>query len=263
MQDTCEQIENINLGGVNDSEVVGNRSYTAAIKNLVEKIATGKLRLSFVHPAAITPTLMMKRICSLWLGLSAIASLTVSLAAEAQSGPTVGPERGQNHRSKLLYGPEGVYAKIPARDEFGRDQLAMFRDWNPDPVGNHQANLRTIHPVLARVVRKTQADNSSLPFVIGSGLRGGKLQRRAVAWGWSRTEDSPHRSGLAVDLWPLDPDGHVFFDPTTQNRIAAAVKRAAAELGVSIRWGGRFHGFKDKDRSHFELRPDDKSGNPK
>jgi peptidoglycan L-alanyl-D-glutamate endopeptidase CwlK len=197
---------------------------------------------------------MMKRIRSLWLGVSTIVLLIVSLAAEAGSGPKVAPERSQVPSSELFCGPEGVYAKIPARDEFGRDQLAMFRAWNPDPVGNHQANLRTIHPLLARVVRKTQADNPGLPFVIGSGRRGGKLQRRAVAWGWSRTEDSPHQSGLAVDLWPLDQNGHVFFDPATQNRIAAAMTRAAAELGVSIRWGGRFKGFKDKDRSHFELR---------
>jgi hypothetical protein len=153
-----------------------------------------------------------------------------------------------------LYGLGGVYARIPARDEFGRDQLAMFRAWNPSPVENHAANLRAIHPALAHVVRKAQADNPDLHFVIGSGRRGSKLQRKAVAWGWSRTEGSPHRWGHAVDLWPLDPEGRVFFDPKTQNRIAAALMEAATELGVPIGWGGRFLGYKDMDRSHFELR---------
>ena len=62
-----------------------------------------------------------------------------------------------------------------------------------------------------------------------------------------------HQSGNAVDLWPLDQDGHVYFDPLTQHRIAAALKKAAAELGVSIRWGGYFQSFKNMDRSHFEL----------
>jgi cell wall-associated NlpC family hydrolase len=90
--------------------------------------------------------------------------------------------------------------------------------------------------------------------VIGSGLRDGNLQRKAVTWGWSRTKGGPHMLGLAVDLWPLDARGHVVFDPSAQNRIAAAVKRAARELGVPIRWGGHFQGFKDTDRSHFELR---------
>ncbi len=131
----------------------------------------------------------------------------------------------------------------------------MFRAWNPDPMGNHEASLRSLNPALARALRKMQADNPGLRFVIGSGRRNGRLQRMAVAWGWSRTHDSPHRSGDAVDLWPLDQEGRVFFDPQAQNRIAAALRKAAAELGVPVRWGGWFHGFKDLDRSHFELAP--------
>jgi len=151
------------------------------------------------------------------------------------------------------YGPGGVYARIPAVDEYGRDQLAMFRAWNPDPVGHHDANLRAIQPALARVVRRARADNPDLRFVIGSGRRDRTLQRQAVAWGWSRVHASSHRSGNAVDLWPLDAEGRVIFDPNAQNRIAVALKRAATELGVSLRWGGRFRGYKHMDRSHFEL----------
>jgi hypothetical protein len=58
-----------------------------------------------------------------------------------------------------------------------------------------------------------------------------------------------------VDLWALDQEGRIIFDPKTQNQIAAALKKAAAELGVPIRWGGHFRGYKDMDRSHFELAP--------
>jgi hypothetical protein len=105
------------------------------------------------------------------------------------------------------------------------------------------------------VVRKAQADNPGQRFVIGSGRRDGKLQRQAVAWGWSKTRASPHRSGRAVDLWPLDQEGHVHFDPLTQNWVAIAMKMAAAAKSVTIRWGGHFYGFKDMDRSHFELVP--------
>ncbi len=129
----------------------------------------------------------------------------------------------------------------------------MFLEWNPDPLANHDANLHALRPILAKVVRKAQADNPDLPFVIGSGKRGRKLQRRAVAWGWSMTRASSHRSGKAVDLWPLDREGRVTFDPAAQNRVAAALKQAANELGVSLRWGGHFHGYKHMDRSHFEL----------
>ncbi len=191
---------------------------------------------------------------SLRLGMLIAAMLGMSAHAVAQHNGDAGGKAARDASDRSNYRPDAVYAKIPARDDQGRDQLAMFRAWNPDPVGNHEANLRALHPLLARVVQKAQADNPSLAFVIGSGLRDGNLQRKAVAWGWSRTKGGPHVLGLAVDLWPLDAQGHVVFDPSAQNRIAAAMKRAAAELGASIRWGGHFQSFKDADRSHFELR---------
>jgi peptidoglycan L-alanyl-D-glutamate endopeptidase CwlK len=193
--------------------------------------------------------------CSLRLGLLILALVSLVLNALAKDGSGVALRGSPDITSSPLYGPGDVYANIPAKDEFGRDQLAMFREWNPDPVANHETNLKAINPLLARVVRKAQAENPRLRFVIGSGRRNDRLQRKAVAWGWSNTQDSPHRSGNAVDLWPLDAKGRVDFDPTTQSRVAAAMKKAGAALGVSIRWGGHFHGFKDMDRSHFELAP--------
>ncbi|MCG7393253.1 M15 family metallopeptidase [Microvirga sp. ACRRW] len=191
---------------------------------------------------------------SLRFGVLIAALLGVGANAVAQQNGDVGQRAAAGHSYQSIFRPEGIYAKIPERDDQGRDQRAMFRAWNPDPVGNHEANLRALHPLLARVVQKAQADNPGLAFVIGSGLRDGSLQRKAVAWGWSRTNGGPHVLGLAVDLWPLDAQGHVVFDPSAHNRIAAAMKRAARELGVPILWGGHFQSFKDADRSHFELR---------
>ena len=196
---------------------------------------------------------MARTLLSPCLWALGIALLGYGLDGGSQARPGSGSRASPDVSANPLNGPGGVYAKIPARDEFGRDQLAMFRAWNPDPVGNHEANLRALNPALARVVRTAQADNPGLRFVIGSGRRNGRLQRMAVAWGWSRTHDSPHRTGDAVDLWPLDQEGRVFFDPQAQNRIATALRKAAANLDVPIRWGGHFHGFKDMDRSHFEL----------
>ncbi|PVE21077.1 hypothetical protein DC522_28640 [Microvirga sp. KLBC 81] len=198
---------------------------------------------------------MARIVLSLRLWALGIALLGCGLEAGAQAEPGGGSPASLDVSGNPRHGPGGVYARVPATDEFGRDQLAMFRAWNPDPMGNHEANLRVLNPVLARVVRKVRADNPDLRFVIGSGRRNGRFQRMAMAWGWSRTQDSPHRRGNAVDLWPLDPAGRVFFDRQAQNRIAAALRKAAADLGVPIRWGGRFRGFKDMDRSHFELAP--------
>ena len=181
---------------------------------------------------------MARIVLSLYLWALGIALLGCGLDASAQAELGGGSPTLPDGSGNPQQGPGGVYARVPVRDEFGRDQLAMFHTWNPDPVGNHEANLRSLNPVLARVVRNAQADNPSLRSVIGSGRRNDRLQRMAVASGWSRTQDSPHRSGNAVDLWPLDQEGRVFFDPQAQNRIATALRRAAAELGVPIRWGG-------------------------
>lgn len=185
----------------------------------------------------------------------ALISPCMGLAANAaaQEAPASILREAPDSRPNALYGPGGIYMNIPARDEFGRDQLAMFREWNPDPLGHHETNMRALHPLLARVVRKAEADNPGLSFVIGSGKRDPGLQRRAFSWGWSKTRDSHHQSGEAVDLWPLDSLGRVTFDPASLARIGAAMKKAAGELGVPIRWGGNFQSFKDRDRSHFEL----------
>jgi hypothetical protein len=193
--------------------------------------------------------------CSLRIGLLTVALFSLSFDALAKDGSGIAWRGSPDVTGSRLYGPGDVYANIPVRDEFGRDQLAMFREWNADPVTHHEVNLEALNPLLAKVVRKVQTDNPGLRFVIGSGRRSSELQRKAVAWGWSNTRDSLHRSGNAVDLWPLDERGHVTFDPATLNRIAKAMKKAAAALDVPIRWGGHFLGFKDTDRSHFELAP--------
>jgi muramidase (phage lysozyme) len=149
------------------------------------------------------------------------------------------------------FGPGDVYSRIPERDGRGEDQISKFLRWNPDPVGNHEANLNSVEPSLAQVVRRAQQANPNLRFVVGSGKRDAELQKEAVRWGWSRTEDSNHLDGNAVDIWPVDEQGRVFFEEGTQRAIAKAIKGAAAEMGVSLRWGGNFKSF--RDLPHFEL----------
>lgn len=151
--------------------------------------------------------------------------------------------------------PEGTpaaYAKIPDVDGGGRaGQVAKFIEWNSDPVGNHEANLSAINPTLADVVRRAQ-QSSGVRFVIGSGKRDAALQKKAIEWGWSKTYDSDHLSGDAVDLWPLDEDGAVNFDAAAQAQIVEAMKQAAEELGVSLDIGADWKRFKDKP--HFALK---------
>lgn len=144
------------------------------------------------------------------------------------------------------------YANIPEVDGSGNaGQREKFRQWNPDPVGNHEANLNSIDGTLADVVRRAE-QLADVKFVVGSGKRDAGMQKKAVEWGWSKTEDSDHIHGDSVDLWPLDQSGAVKFDPAMQQAVVMAMKLAAKELGVDLDIGAEWKSFKDKP--HFALK---------
>lgn len=149
----------------------------------------------------------------------------------------------------LAYDP---YANIPDTDGTGAaGQKAKFLQWNPDPLGNHEANLKQLQPSLGNVIRRAQ-ELSGVRFAIGSGKRDAASQQKAVEWGWSKTLDSDHLDGGAVDLWPVDEKGAINFDPQNQTEIVKAMKKAAKELGVELDIGADWKRFTDKP--HFALK---------
>lgn len=144
------------------------------------------------------------------------------------------------------------YANIPDVDGSGNaGQKQKFMEWNPDPVGNHEENLQSIDPQLGDVVRRAQAI-AGVKFVVGSGKRDDAMQKKAVEWGWSKTNDSDHEHGSSVDLWPIDENGAVKFDPAMQQDIIMAMKLAAKELGVELDIGAEWKSYKDKP--HFGIK---------
>ncbi|MGO4834245.1 M15 family metallopeptidase, partial [Rhizobiaceae sp. 2RAB30] len=145
-----------------------------------------------------------------------------------------------------------AYSKIPEPDSTGSDQSGKFMEWNPDPIGNHEENLKSVNPSLASIITRAQ-EIAGTKFVIGSGKRDEKLQKKAVEWGWSKTEDSDHLHGGAVDLWPLDDDGAVVFEPKRQAMIVKAMKQAAKEAGIKLDIGADWKGSL-KDLPHFALK---------
>jgi muramidase (phage lysozyme) len=136
------------------------------------------------------------------------------------------------------------YGRIPATDTRGEDQRAKFRQWNSNPVANEAANEAAIDPALAGVVDRAK-QIAGTNFVIGSGRRDAGMQQKAVDWGWSKTNDSDHLGGGAVDLWPVDANGQVVFDPQKQAQIVQAMKQAAKEKGVDLDPGADWSRFKD------------------
>jgi peptidoglycan L-alanyl-D-glutamate endopeptidase CwlK len=115
-------------------------------------------------------------------------------------------------------------------------------------------NLVGVHPDLVKVVRRALA-LSEYDFAVIEGLRTKEKQTEYFKSGASKTLNSRHITGHAVDLYPSGK-------PTPWARchnIKAAMFEAARELGVSIRWGGDWDmdgDYKDErfyDGPHFEL----------
>jgi peptidoglycan L-alanyl-D-glutamate endopeptidase CwlK len=111
-------------------------------------------------------------------------------------------------------------------------------------------NLNGIHPDLRRVIDRALQD-SPLDFVVIEGLRTKERQAQLVKQGASKTMNSRHLTGHAVDLVPIGPNGKAAFDWPLYHQLGPAVKAAAAKEGVDLDWGGDWTTF--KDGPHFEL----------
>jgi peptidoglycan L-alanyl-D-glutamate endopeptidase CwlK len=127
------------------------------------------------------------------------------------------------------------------------------------------ANLEGVHPDLVRVA-KLGITYSRYDFAITEGVRNLERQKLLVAQGYSKTLNSKHLVhndgfGHAFDIMAvgdLDNDGTIgppdeehTWDVKIYTDIADAMQKAAAELGILIRWGGSFKNF--FDGPHFEL----------
>jgi peptidoglycan LD-endopeptidase CwlK len=118
------------------------------------------------------------------------------------------------------------------------------------------ARLVGVHPDLVRVVVRARR---SVPFIVTEGLRTRERQAQLVQIGASRTLNSRHLTGHAVDLayWLDDGDGvpengEIRWDWPLYERLGKAMKAAAQAEQVPIDWGGDWPRF--RDGPHFELR---------
>lgn len=109
--------------------------------------------------------------------------------------------------------------------------------------------LNGVHPDLVRVIKRA-ADISDIDFTVLEGLRTRERQRQLVAAGASRTMNSRHITGHAVDLGVL-VGGQVRWDWPLYSKLSAVVKRAAELEKVPIDWGGDWPKF--RDGPHYQL----------
>lgn len=96
--------------------------------------------------------------------------------------------------------------------------------------------LKGVHPELVAVVNRA-LELTVQDFSVHDGLRTLEEQKEMVASGASKTMDSRHLTGHAVDLVPYI-NGKLRWEWVPIYRIADAVRIAANELGTPIRWGG-------------------------
>lgn len=110
-------------------------------------------------------------------------------------------------------------------------------------------NLNGVHPDLVKVVNRA-IEITEVDFAVIEGLRTKEKQIQLKAKGASKTLNSRHITGHAVDVfayignqgrwdWPLYP------------KISKAFKQASNELKIPIVWGGDWKTL--VDGPHFEL----------
>lgn len=98
------------------------------------------------------------------------------------------------------------------------------------------SRLQDVHPDLVRVVKRAAA-MSDLDFTVLEGRRTLARQQVLVKGGASKTMNSRHLTGHAVDLAPLLGDA-VSWDWPLYHRLANVMRAASAHENVPIRWGG-------------------------
>lgn len=109
--------------------------------------------------------------------------------------------------------------------------------------------LNGVHPDLIKVM-KVAIKLSPVDFGITEGLRDYDRQQQLYRSGLSKTLNSRHLTGHAVDVVAYN-GSEVTWENEYYEKIAGAVKEAAACLGVEIEWGGDWKNF--KDLPHFQL----------
>jgi peptidoglycan L-alanyl-D-glutamate endopeptidase CwlK len=110
-------------------------------------------------------------------------------------------------------------------------------------------NLTGVHPDLVKVATKA-LELSQIDFTVTEGLRTKERQAQLMAAGASKTMNSRHITGHAIDIAPIIA-GEVRWDWPPFQELAKAFKLAAKEENVPIVWGGDWVSF--KDGPHFEL----------
>jgi peptidoglycan L-alanyl-D-glutamate endopeptidase CwlK len=109
-------------------------------------------------------------------------------------------------------------------------------------------NLRGVHPDLTLVLEVLA--KRGWDFCVLEGLRTLDRQRKLFKAGATKTLNSRHLTGHAVDIAPMF-EGEPSFHWPHYHPLAQAMKAVAADVDVKVVWGGDWSRF--RDGPHWEL----------
>lgn len=109
--------------------------------------------------------------------------------------------------------------------------------------------LKGVDAKLVEVV-KAAAQISEIPFQVSEGLRTRERQAYLVKTGKSKTMNSYHLRGKAVDLVAM-PGGEVSWNLADYRKLNVAMQKAAKKLGATVTWGGTWKTI--VDGPHWQL----------
>lgn len=113
-----------------------------------------------------------------------------------------------------------------------------------------EKNMQGVHPDLVKVTRRA-LELTDVDFMVIEGKRNEARQRQLVINGKSRTMNSRHLTGHAVDCAPIVNGSIPWQKWSYFKKVADAMIEAGKELGIDVEWGGNWDSF--KDGPHFQL----------
>jgi peptidoglycan L-alanyl-D-glutamate endopeptidase CwlK len=117
--------------------------------------------------------------------------------------------------------------------------------------------LAGVHADLAAVVKKA-AEITGLAFIVTEGVRTLARQQQLVKAGASRTLNSRHITGHAVDLCAVidfDGDGDIEprYDWPLYFTLAQTMRLASRNRGIALEWGGCWSRIDNTDTDVHDL----------
>lgn len=119
-----------------------------------------------------------------------------------------------------------------------------------DERSRTRLQAKGVNPALYNLFGAVALEPDCPKFIVTEVLRTHKRQIELLAAGASRTLNSKHLIGRAVDV-AMVVGTEVRWDWPLYHTFAQIVKRVAKQAGIPIIWGGDWKKF--KDGPHFEL----------